>query len=79
MKNFDHYAAASRLSNLLDETELHDWAQRIRHGMSDGATGTEIFMMLRIQISEFLDSRQGSAEAISIASGLLSELNASFC
>jgi hypothetical protein len=77
MINFDHYAAAIILSNLLRHENLGEWAQKIEGGVEEGATGTEIFMILRMRMSEFLLSGRGSAAAILLAEELFRQLNLS--
>ncbi|WLI89470.1 hypothetical protein Q4S45_22710 [Massilia sp. R2A-15] len=75
MENFDHYAAAKLLSAKLSGEGYSEWSQKIDDSMVEGATGTEIFMILRMRTSEFLLSEQGSPAVIALAGELLRQLN----
>jgi hypothetical protein len=49
---YDHYAAAKILADRLDAEGQSDWAEKLRKVMTEGATGTEIFMGLRWQLQQ---------------------------
>jgi len=53
--NYDHYAAANQLADRLDLEGHNEWASKIRNAMAEGATGTEIFMRLRWQLTQLRD------------------------
>lgn len=75
MQGYDHYAEARRLADMLTHEGLDDWAKEIVDAISEGSTGTEIFMRLRMQIALLLASTQGSPEIISCANRLHKELD----
>lgn len=75
MNLYDHYSEAKRLVRLLREDGLTTWANGIESAMDEGSTGTEIFMMLKMQVKNYLASNQGSAVAIECANRLFEQLN----
>lgn len=75
MNLYDQYSEAKRLARLLRDDGLTTWANGIDSAMDEGSTGTEIFMILQMQVKNYLASNLGSAAAVECANRLLEKLN----
>jgi hypothetical protein len=52
---YDQYEEAREIAALLDQEGLKDQATQLRNALADGATGTEIFMMIRFRLKVMLN------------------------
>jgi hypothetical protein len=73
--NYDYYAESRRLAAKLSDESLDDWALKILSAIEKGVTATEILMMLRWNLSNFLLARIGSDEVICRAKQLYQKIN----
>lgn len=48
----DPYEEAREIANLLDGAGLHEYAEGVRSALVEGATGTEIYMILRWRLAK---------------------------
>ena len=55
MNTYDHYEEARQVAALLKSEGFPEQAQQISTAMTDGKTGTEIFMILRFRLKPLLD------------------------
>lgn len=73
--NYDYYSKARDLASLLKQEGLTEWAEKILTAMDIGVTSTEILMMLRWNLGNFLASKQGTLYAISQADLLYKKID----
>lgn len=73
--SYDYYAEAKRLATILSNERLNDWALKISIAMEEGVTATEILMMLRWTLGNFLSAGVGSKEAIGCAKQLYQKID----
>lgn len=62
--SYDYYTEAKKIAAILQEEGLSYWATQIISAMEEGATATEILMMLRWRLENFLASQSGSTNVI---------------
>lgn len=74
--SYDYYTEAEKISATLQEEGLNDWADQILNTMKEGATATEILMMLRWRLENFLVSPSGSTNVIAHAEQLHQKIDA---
>ena len=74
--SYDYYAEAKYLAETLKEEGFGDWALRILSAMEEGVTATEILMMLRWNLENFLKSQSGSEKVIDRAKQLNKKIDA---
>lgn len=51
MDSYDHYAEAKKIAAQLDAQGFSSEAENIRNAISEGRSGTEIFMQLRFYLT----------------------------
>jgi hypothetical protein len=73
--NYDYYAEARNLAEMLKKEDLSAWATKILTAMEEGVTSTEILMMLRWNIDNFLSAQQGSKNLVNQAQQLRQKIN----
>ena len=56
MDGYDHYAEAKKIAAQLDAQGLPSDAEKIRSAISEGRSGTEIFMQLRFYLTPVLST-----------------------
>jgi hypothetical protein len=74
MNSYDHYSEARKLAKLLKRDGAAALAEEVLDAMVVGATGTEIFMLLRVAVRKTLTSPNLSAETTQVAQTLLTHL-----
>lgn len=52
--SYDHYKETEELILMLENVGLKHYGESLQRAMDEGATGTEIFMILRWNISQLL-------------------------
>lgn len=72
--SYDYYSEARKLAALIQPFSSES-AKKILSALADGATATEILMMLRWHIQSFLDERIGSDESRSLARALVDKID----
>jgi len=60
--NYDYYAEARHLADLLKNENMDDWAFKILGAIEEGVTATEILMMLRWNLGTLLSTKVGSTD-----------------
>lgn len=60
--NYNYYAEARHLADLLKNERQYDWAFKILGAIEEGVTATEILMMLRWNLGALLSTKVGSAD-----------------
>ena len=60
--NYDYYAEARHLADLLKNEKLNDWAFKILGAIEEGFSATEILMILRWNLEILLSTKVGSAD-----------------
>lgn len=73
--SYDYYAEANRLAAMLSNECLNDWAKKISSPMEEGVTATEILMMLRWNLGNFLSAEVGSEEVMVCAKELYQRID----
>lgn len=58
----DAYQEAKTIADSLEEAGFGDYADQVRGALADGATGTEIYMILRCCLANIADDAALSAE-----------------
>ena len=74
MSSYDHYSEARKLANLLERDGAASLAEEVLDAMVAGATGTEIFMLLRVAVKKSLSGPNLSGDTTQVAQTLLSHL-----
>lgn len=75
MNKYDHYVEAQELIGMLRKEGLSNYADAMLKAMEEGSTGTEIFMALRWNVKNLIESRQCSNMAEIKARRLYQELD----
>ncbi|NMW23198.1 hypothetical protein [Rhodanobacter soli] len=73
--NYDYYSEARKLAALIQPFS-DESAKKVLSALTDGATATEILMMLRWHIQSFLEEQIGSDESRSLARALIGKIDA---
>jgi len=58
----DPYEEAREIANVLDGAGLHEYAEGLRSALVEGATGTEIYMILRWRLAEIVNDAEVEAD-----------------
>ena len=74
MTQYDHYSQANELAKLLARDGANAVAQEVLDAMEIGATGTEIFMLLRVAVKKSLAQPNLSSDTTQLAQELLTHL-----
>jgi len=74
MNSYDHYSEARKLAKLLERDGAAALAEEVLDAMAVGATGTEIFMLLRMAVRKTLTSPNLPADTTQTAQTLLTHL-----
>ena len=74
--SYEYYAEARHLADMLKSEGLDDWAVQILNVLKEGVTATEILMMLRWNIGNFLAAQVGSEEVIAHAKHMYKKMDA---
>jgi hypothetical protein len=74
MTQYDYYSQAKNLAKLLARDGAKAVAQEVLDAMEIGATGTEIFMLLRIAVKKSLTQPHLSQDTVQVAQELLTHL-----
>jgi hypothetical protein len=74
MNLYDHYSQARELAKLLARDGATALSEEVLDAMVAGATGTEIFMLLRMAVNKSLAQENISGDARQIARTLLEHL-----
>ena len=72
---YDYYSKAKDFASLLKQEGLTEWSEKILTALDIGVTSTEILMMLRWNLGNFLASKLGSQYAISQADILYKKID----
>ena len=75
MNTYDHYVEMQELIDMLRKEGLNNYADALLKAMEEGATGTEIFMALRWNVKNLIESKQCSDIAEIKARRLYQELD----
>jgi hypothetical protein len=75
MNTYDHYVEMQELIDMLRKEGLNNYADAMLKAMEEGATGTEIFMALRWNVKNLIESKQCSDIAEIKARRLYQELD----
>jgi len=75
MNTYDHYVETQELIDMLRKEGLNNYADAMLIAMEEGATGTEIFMALRWNVKNLIESKQCSDIAEIKARRLYQELD----
>jgi hypothetical protein len=71
----DYYSEAKKLANLLKKEGINDSAVNILSSLEEGVTSTEVLMMIRWHIGNYLSSKCGSDEVNILANDLYQKLD----
>lgn len=74
--SYDYYAEARYLADTLKKEGFSDWAIKVLSAMEEGVTATEILMILRWNLENFLSSQLGSENVIDRAKQLHQKVDA---
>jgi len=74
MTPYDHYSEAKKLASLLERDGAATLSKDVLQAMEFGATGTEIFMRLRVAVKNSLSSPHLLDDSRQIAKTLLTQL-----
>jgi hypothetical protein len=74
MNSYDHYSEARKLAKLLERDGAAALAEEVLDAMAVGATGTEIFMLLRMAVRKTLTSPNLPGDTTQTAQTLLTHL-----
>ena len=74
MTPYDHYSEAKKLANLLERDGATTLSKDVLNAMEFGATGTEIFMRLRVAVKNSLSNAHIPDDSRRIAKTLLTHL-----
>jgi hypothetical protein len=71
----DFYAEARRLITMIQREGMSDWAAKIQSAFDEGVTATEILMMLRWGIGEYLAAGVGTSNTTEFAKDLYHKID----
>jgi len=71
----DYYFEAKKLADFLKNENINDSAVNIQSSLEEGVTSTEILMMIRWHIGNYLSSKRGSDEVNILANDLYQKLD----
>jgi hypothetical protein len=74
MNSYDHYSQARDLAELLARDGANALSEEVLDAMNIGATGTEIFMLLRVAVRKALIQPNLSRDTTQLAQTLLTHL-----
>lgn len=75
MEHYDYYVIAKELAKKLKDEKLDSLSNEVTNAMEAGSTGTEIFIVLRWNVSKVLTSNLCSSRTKEFAKNLYDELD----
>lgn len=71
----DYYAEARRLIAMIQSDGMSDWAAKIQNAFDEGVTATEVLMMLRWSIRQYLAAEVGASKTVEFAEDLYEKID----
>jgi hypothetical protein len=73
--SYDYYAEARSIAEALKQEGLSNWGSKILSAIDEGVTATEILMILRWNLENFISSQLGSENIVERAKLLYQKID----